>query len=119
MVLTLYRSARAESPHLGRLSFWTLSEENARWFAAWEARTIRELGPSSIYRAEVSVDDAAVYDARMPLGAVGPDAVLARADTLAEGGYRWALIMEDPIEGRWWPVAVYLVEARVPASPLD
>jgi hypothetical protein len=117
--LTLYRSARAESPHLGRLSFWTMSEENARSFAAWEARTIPQLGASRIYRAEVSVDDSAVYDATWPLGLVRPDHVLATADKLTEAGYEWVLIREGPIHGEWWTVAVYLGEAPVPAAPLE
>jgi hypothetical protein len=36
-----------------------------------------ELGPSRIYHAEVDVHDAAVYDARMPMGVVRQEHVIA------------------------------------------
>ena len=115
---TLYRSARADSPHLGHGSFWTTSREHAEWFRAWEARTFPSVGASRIYQTEVALDDGTVADRRV-LGTSPSmnESVLAAADALVEAGYAWVLIHEGPIEGQWWTVAVYLGDDPVPARP--
>jgi hypothetical protein len=114
----IYRSARATGPHLGLRSFWTPNCGHAQWFAAWEARTLPDRGPSCIYRAEIA-REASVLDLRQPVGCVKPDVVCPRADEIAEAGYEWALVMEGPIEGSWWAEAIYLGAGVVPAERLE
>jgi hypothetical protein len=113
----LYRSARVESPHFGRFSFWTKSRSDAEWFAAWEARTIPAMPPARIYRAEIRVDESAVLDLTLPLGGVSQEAVVGKADELASRGIQWVLIIEGPIENKFWCVAIYIGEGTVHAEP--
>lgn len=117
--LVLYRSARAEQPYFGRGSFWTPNVKKAEWFQRWEAETFPGITPARIYRAEVVVDDSAVLDLMYPLGIISPNAVLAKADSLAEAGTEWVLVSEGPIEGEWWIEAIYLGTTQVAASPVD
>lgn len=115
----IYRSARADEPHLGHGSFWTFSKEHAEWFAGWEKRTIPELGPSRIYITEVDLSGPDVVDLRS-LGPVEPDRVLAgRRVALRKRGYRWVLMLEGPIEGSQWIVAVYVGEQTLDVTMLE
>jgi len=112
--MNLYRSARATSPHLGRMSFWTTRVEHARSFSAWEARALPQRGPSCIYTTTVTRDER-VFDARTSyiIGQVfasGNHRELRDeiAEHMTADGYRWVHIFEGPINGSMWTVAIYL-----------
>lgn len=116
--IAVYRSARVESPHMGRLSFWALNKRHAEWFRAWEERTynLGSVGPARIYKGEIPAG-AVVCDWSFPFGAIAPDEVEAKAEELRKLGIDWFLISEGPIEGDWWKVAVYLGDEPVHATP--
>jgi hypothetical protein len=109
---SLYRSARAEKPWLRQRSFWTLSKHEAKLFAEWEQREAPQLGPSRIYETQVNLHGDHVLDLR-PLGPLDPDRILELHPE--DDSYQWVLVLEGPLKGRLWQVAVYLGEEPIEA----